>query len=112
MAHDSQSRPVLKTKRPPDLEVGRPELTDIAVETVSIAQCEERAVFTEVNVEFRLVPMAPRMAITATLISMAIRPYSIAVAPDSSFTKRATRFVIFQLSQLGDCFGHYGLSPG
>ena len=33
-------------------------------------------------------------AMMATEIPAAIRPYSMAVAPDSSFTKRETRFVI------------------
>jgi hypothetical protein len=42
-----------------------------------------RAVETDENVLFRLVPRACTVAMIATEIPAAIRPYSIAVAPDS-----------------------------
>lgn len=42
-----------------------------------------------VNVEFRLVLMVGITATRARPVAAAIRPYSIAVAPDSSFMKRA-----------------------
>ena len=41
------------------------------------------------NVVLRLLPSVVAPAIRATEIRAAIRPYSIAVAPDSSFRKRA-----------------------
>ena len=48
---------------------------------------------TLLNVPSRLVPTLTAVMIT-TEIPPAIRAYSIAVAPDSSFTKRETIFVI------------------
>src|SRR5262245_41647704 len=51
----------------------------------------------ELNLAFRLVPMPLTTAMIASEMPAAIRPYSIAVAPDSSFTKRANRFFITQL---------------
>src|ERR1700687_6442309 len=48
----------------------------------------------EVNLVFRLEPRPLTTAMIASEIPAAIRPYSIAVAPDSSFTKRAIRFFI------------------
>src|SRR5215510_8325378 len=50
-----------------------------------------------VNLAFRLVPRPLTTAMIASEMPAAIRPYSIAVAPDSSFTKRASRFFITQL---------------
>ncbi len=46
------------------------------------------------NVVLRLVPTPWTAAMITTEIPAAIRPYSMAVAPDSSFTKRAIRFFI------------------
>src|SRR5665213_2918831 len=48
----------------------------------------------EVNLVFRLLPRPFTVAIIASAMPAAIRPYSMAVAPDSSFTKRAIRFCI------------------
>src|SRR5882757_1171629 len=59
------------------------------------------ALFTAVamleNLEFSAVPswLAPTMM--ASAMRAAIRPYSMAVAPDSSFTKRAMRLDIREL---------------
>src|SRR5580698_1214958 len=50
-----------------------------------------RAVETLEKVFFRLVPRPWTTAMIATEMPAAMRPYSIAVAPDSSFTKRAKR---------------------
>src|SRR5580704_18304618 len=50
-----------------------------------------RAVETLEKVFFRLVPRPWTTAMIATEIPAAMRPYSMAVAPDSSFTKRAKR---------------------
>src|SRR5262245_49194617 len=52
------------------------------------------AVWTLVNVVFNFEPRPCTTAMMATEIPAAIRPYSMAVAPDSSFTKRETRFFI------------------
>src|SRR6202161_34197 len=49
------------------------------------------AVETLEKVFFRLVPRPWTTAMIATEIPAAMRPYSMAVAPDSSFTKRAKR---------------------
>ena len=48
------------------------------------------------NVPLRLVPTRLTAATITTEIPPAIRAYSIAVAPDSSFTKREMIFVIWQ----------------
>ena len=48
-----------------------------------------RSVATVVKMLIRLVPTACMATIAATAISAAIRPYSIAVAPESSRTRRA-----------------------
>src|SRR3954468_40650 len=48
----------------------------------------------EVNLLFRLAPRPFTIAMIASEMPAAISPYSIAVAPDSSFTKRAIRFFI------------------
>jgi succinate dehydrogenase/fumarate reductase flavoprotein subunit len=50
-----------------------------------------RAVETAVNFVFRLVPMLVTAVMITTEISAARRPYSMAVTPRSSFTKRETR---------------------
>ena len=47
-----------------------------------------KAVETLLNVVFRLVPRACTVAMIATAMPAAIRPYSIAVAPDWSFQNR------------------------
>ena len=52
------------------------------------------AVCTLVKVALSLVPRPCTTAMIATEMPAAIRPYSMAVAPDSSFTKRLTRFFI------------------
>lgn len=44
------------------------------------------------NVVFRLVPIVLTAAMMATEMPAAIRPYSMAVAPLSSFRKRRTSF--------------------
>ena len=49
------------------------------------------------NVASRLVPSADAPEMITTEISDAIRPYSIAVAPDSFLTKRAKSFIIVLL---------------
>ena len=46
------------------------------------------------NLAFRLLPRPFTTAMIATEIPAAMRPYSIAVAADSSFTKRTSRFFI------------------
>src|SRR5437868_8709200 len=51
-------------------------------------------VLIEVNLLFRLVPRPLTTAMIASEMPAAIRPYSIAVAPDSSFTKRAVKLFI------------------
>src|SRR4051794_28015905 len=47
---------------------------------------------TVVKVPASLVPMAVRAVTSTTATRAAIRPYSMAVAPDSSFMKRVTNF--------------------
>src|SRR6202023_232832 len=60
---------------------------------------ETAAYFSELliegNLAFRLVPRPLTTPMLASGMPPAIRPYSMAVAPDSSFTKRAIRFFIF-----------------
>src|SRR6202158_6343649 len=46
------------------------------------------------NLLFKLVPRPLTTAIIATEMPAAMRPYSIAVAPELSFTKRTKRFFI------------------
>src|SRR3569832_316782 len=48
----------------------------------------------ELNLPFRVVPRPFTAAMIASEMPAAIRPYSMAVAPDSSFMKRARRFFI------------------
>src|ERR1700712_368280 len=56
------------------------------------------AYFSEVEIVLKLVHSWVPTPFTAVMIAIAmpaaIRPYSMAVAPDSSFTKRETRFFI------------------
>src|SRR6201996_1392042 len=52
------------------------------------------------NVVFNLVPRPLTTAMIATEMPAAIRPYSMAVAPDSSFKKRETRVFIRWLLQV------------
>ena len=47
-----------------------------------------------VNLVFRVEPMLLTAVMITIEMPAAIRPYSMAVAPDSSFTKRAIRFFI------------------
>src|SRR6185437_5506386 len=47
-----------------------------------------------VNLAFNVVPRPLTTAMIATEIPAAMRPYSMAVAPDSFFTKRTNRFFI------------------
>src|SRR5208283_3249707 len=49
---------------------------------------------TKLKVALSLVPTAEKAAIAAIEIKDAMRPYSIAVAPDSSFTKREKKLVM------------------
>src|SRR6186997_2846913 len=63
-------------------------------ELATIAYLSE--VLIEVNLLNRLVPRPFTMVMIASEMPAAIRPYSIAVAPDSSFTKCAIRFFITQ----------------
>src|SRR5690606_34807798 len=51
-------------------------------------------VLISLNLSFRLVPTEVRAVTRTTAISAAIRPYSMAVAPDSSLRKRVTNFDI------------------
>src|SRR3981081_1199897 len=53
-----------------------------------------RLVEIAVNCVLSLTPRPFTAAMIASEIPAAIRPYSIAVAPESSFTKRAIRFFI------------------
>src|ERR1700712_5444095 len=56
------------------------------------------AYLSEVEIETKLADSLLPTPLTAVMIAIAmpaaIRPYSMAVAPDSSFTKRETRFFI------------------
>jgi hypothetical protein len=54
------------------------------------------------SVVLRLLPMVEAPAMMATEMRAAIRPYSIAVAPDSFLTKRATSFMVMLLGST--CF--------
>nr|GAJ33117.1 hypothetical protein BDOA9_0123120 [Bradyrhizobium sp. DOA9] len=53
-----------------------------------------RLVEIELNLAFSVVPRLLTTVMIASAMPAAIRPYSMAVAPDSSFKKRATRFFI------------------
>src|ERR1700736_6546758 len=59
-----------------------------------------------VNFAFNVLPMPLTTAMMATEMPAAMRPYSMAVAPDSSFTNRETR--VFMGSSLGPrgCLKH------
>src|SRR3982750_1823858 len=48
----------------------------------------------EVNLAFNVVPRLLTTVMIASAMPAAVRPYSMAVAPDSSFAKFATRFFI------------------
>src|SRR5580693_2471332 len=58
----------------------------------SVAYFSEELI--EVNLVFRLEPRPLTTAMIASEMPAAISPYSMAVAPDSFFTKRAIRFFI------------------
>src|SRR3974377_800012 len=51
-----------------------------------------REVLIELNLVFRLLPRPLTTAIMASEMPAAMRPYSMAVAPEPSFTKSAVRF--------------------
>ena len=54
--------------------------------------CDDRyfsAVFIDVKVAFNFEPMVPTTVMMATEMPAAMRPYSIAVAPDSSLANRS-----------------------
>ena len=55
------------------------------------------------KVEFRLVPRAWTVAMIATAMPAAMRPYSMAVAPVSSARKRITSVVMWMSSVLTTC---------
>ena len=55
------------------------------------------------KVEFKLVPRAWTVAMIATAMPAAMRPYSIAVAPVSSARKRITSVVMWISSVLTTC---------
>src|SRR5262245_20516138 len=52
------------------------------------------AVWTEVKVVFSLEPRVPTTVMMATEMPAAMRPYSMAVAPDSSFTNLEKSFIV------------------
>ena len=54
---------------------------------------------TVLNVLVRLVPTDVIIAMAATAISAAIRPYSIAVTPRLSLTKRVSKYRIISSSR-------------
>jgi hypothetical protein len=58
------------------------------------------AVETDEKVVFKLVPRAWTVAMIATAMPAAMRPYSIAVAPVSSAKKRKTSVVMWMSSVL------------
>ena len=58
------------------------------------------AVETDEKVVFKLVPRAWTVAMIATAMPAAMRPYSMAVAPVSSAKKRITSVVIWMSSVL------------
>ncbi|SIT55246.1 conserved hypothetical protein [Mesorhizobium prunaredense] len=66
----------------PDFVICYELLTDVAI---------------PLNFAFRASPSEPAPTMMASAIRAAIRPYSMAVAPDSSFTKRAMRLDIREL---------------
>ena len=58
----------------------------------------------EVNFAVRFVPTVVTAVMITTAINPAMRPYSMAVTPDSSRTKRKRRvFVVLILDLLHDC---------
>jgi len=78
----------------------------------SLRQTESRANYcsalaTLLNVPFTAVPVACTATMIATAIPAAIRPYSIAVAPELSFKKRRTSLCILEspvlLSKFSTC---------
>src|SRR6202023_1878582 len=75
---------------------GSPE----AFDAWSVAFAYFSEVLIEENWVFSLVPRPLTTAMIASEMPAAIRPYSIAVAPDSSFTKRETR-VFMRMAPLG-----------
>ena len=73
---------------------GKSPVRDGALETVRSSRPYLRLVEIEVNLVFSEVPRLLTTVMIASAMPAAIRPYSMAVAPDSSFKKRATRFFI------------------
>jgi hypothetical protein len=68
-----------------------------------------RAVWTLVKVAFSFEPRPATTVMMATEMPAAMRPYSMAVAPESSCTKRLTRFVMF--GSLGSTRGCLSVVP-
>src|SRR5262249_1389806 len=66
------------------------------------AEAYLRAFCTDTNVPFRLVPTFFTTVIMATEMPAAMRPYSMAVAPDWSFTKRCNR--LFLVAPCSSCY--------
>jgi hypothetical protein len=95
--------PFLRNWIPPteSFELGLADL-QLADETLQAMQLEPYFVGTPlrvVEIPLNIVESAPprpwTAVIMATAIPAAMRPYSMAVAPDSSLTKRATEVLIF-----------------
>jgi hypothetical protein len=69
------------------------------------------AVWTLVKVVFSLEPRPETTVMIATEMPAAIRPYSMAVAPDSSFTKHASSFFMGMASLFPDRGHEYQQFP-
>src|SRR5690349_7975747 len=77
---------------PPAAKEKRPRTAEAFDLDRSVAYFSELLI--EVKLVFSLLPRPLTAAIIASEMPAAMRPYSMAVAPDSSFTKRAIRFFI------------------
>jgi hypothetical protein len=68
------------------------------------SDCYFTALETEANVPLRLLPVPFNTAMMATAMPEAIRPYSMAVAPDSSLKKATSlsRIMLTQRSRLSE----------
>jgi len=73
------------------------------LQTRAIAHQGDSAVLTDVKMVFKLVPMVVTTAIIAIEIPAAIRPYSIAVAPLSSFPNFTRAFFIEPVLRAAHC---------
>src|SRR6202021_3156452 len=76
----------------PAKTIKAPDCRGLCCPPVTVVYFSE--VLIEPNLVFSVLPMPLTTAMIAAEIPAAIRPYSMAVAPDSSFTKRAIRFFI------------------